>query len=67
MKKSLTLIFVLLLVFALSLSVFAGDVSGQELKIYLEEKIVPVIAGVVTSLIALIGVYFQRCRIRLFI
>ncbi len=55
MKKGLTLIFALLLAFALSLSVFASDVGAQELKIYLEEKIIPVIVGVVTSLIALIG------------
>lgn len=56
MKKSLTLIFILALVLIMSLSVFAGDAySGQELKSYLEEKIIPIIVGVVTSLVALIG------------
>lgn len=56
MKKKLTLIFILALVFIMSLSAFASDIaSGEELKIYIEEKIIPVIAGVVTSLIALIG------------
>ena len=56
MKKTLTLIFILALSFIMSLSVFASDAySGQELKIYLEEKIIPIIVGVVTSLVALIG------------
>ena len=55
MKKRLILTFILILVFALSVSAYAISLDGEEIRNYLEEKIIPVIAGVVTSLIALIG------------
>ena len=60
MKKILTFIFIMLLVLALTTVAMASELEtpndkGEELKAYIEEKIVPIIMGVATSIIALLG------------
>ncbi len=58
MKK--LLIFLLILAFALSLTLVisaeeATQDTGEEIRTYVEEKIVPILMGVATSIIALLG------------
>ena len=58
MKKILILLFILLFTFSLALVSFATDVAeneNSELQNYVEEKIVPVIIGVATSIVALLS------------
>ena len=59
MKRLLILIFTLcvalLLVFSASAEEMEQEGNGEELKAYIEEKIVPVVVGVITSVVALIG------------
>lgn len=68
MKKILSLIFCILLVFSLTCAVFAQseeadnevqieneEDKNEELAIYIKEKIAPIVVGVITSVIALLG------------
>lgn len=55
MKKTLTVILALILALCLSLVCFAKDVEEKgELRSYITEKIVPVVVGVLTAIVALI-------------
>lgn len=56
MKKLLTLFFIIAIALCMSLVCFASDISldATELELYITEKIVPVVAGVLTSIVALI-------------
>ncbi len=58
MKKILILMFTMLLIFSFATVAFAKDVeqdTGEEIRVYVEEKIVPILMGVATSVIALLG------------
>ena len=58
MKKVLVLLFTLLLIVSFITVVSAENEensNGDELRAYIEEKIVPVIVGVITSVVALLG------------
>ena len=52
MKKTLIIAFALLLAISL---VSVASAQGDELKSYVEERIAPILAGVMTSIIALLG------------
>ncbi len=45
----------MLIALTLSLSISATELSGEDIKTYVGERIIPVIAGVLTSLLALLG------------
>ena len=57
MKKLLILIFTMLLLFSLAIISFASEIENDSNEIgeYVEEKIVPILMGVATSIIALLG------------
>ena len=58
MKKVITILMILFLIVSLALIASAEGVEqdeNEELRAYIEEKIVPVIVGVATSIVALLG------------
>lgn len=58
MKKVITILMTIILCLAFTVIASAEEIEQdkeQEIKIYIEEKIVPVIVGVVTSIFALLG------------
>ena len=58
MKKVITILMIMTLLMSLSLVVSANEMeqgNNDELKAYIEEKVVPVIIGVATSIVALLG------------
>ena len=58
MKRFLIFMFTLLLVFSLATVSFANDIEqneSSEIKEYIEEKIIPILMGVATSIIALLS------------
>ena len=56
MKKVLTILFTVALALVMTLMCYASEIEqdAMELEIYITERIVPVIAGVLTSIVALI-------------
>lgn len=57
-KLSIFIFFVLLLSALLSISAYAEELrsgQGEDIQVYIEEKIVPVIMSFITSIIALVG------------
>lgn len=58
MKKVITILFTIILCLAFVLAVSAEEIKqaeNEELRAYIEEKIVPVVIGVATSIVALLG------------
>ena len=58
MKRFLTVLFVLILACSFALVTSAEEATqdtGEEIRTYVEEKIVPILMGVATSIIALLG------------
>lgn len=56
MKRLLTVLFAFALIFSLVMVTSASEPwQGEELRVYIEEKIVPILMGVATSIIALLG------------
>lgn len=58
MKKVIIILMTIILCFAFAVVVSAEETEqdkGQEIKTYIEEKIVPIVVGVITSIIALMG------------
>lgn len=58
MKKVITILMIMALLMSLSLVVSANEMeqgNNDELRAYIEEKVVPVIIGVATSIVALLG------------
>lgn len=54
-KLSIIILFVLVLAVSMSLSIMASEANDGGIREYVEEKIVPVIMGVATAIIALLG------------
>ena len=57
MKRILAVLFVIMMAFCMTSVCFATEIGfdATELELYITEKIVPVVAGVLTSIVALIS------------